>query len=229
MSSNSASDDGLPSWACDDCDQSFNAFTEVALEHKVRSHQSSCNPDSDLEWKCETCEKELEAYSEGKLRHKVNSHKGTCQAPESGRCERCGRYFEAQSKEQLQQKLEDHRSDCYEMTRHSPTKDIGIQSIPVPRSPSAYQKTEHFVARKKMRTNPEVTKDVIFKTLTQGRIIPTQNSQRYKFVNKLGGNQWCIVVHLMDKGFVKPDKKHVVLTVYEKNSHQHEKAGDLGL
>lgn len=88
----------------------------------------------------------------------------------------------------------------------------------LPRDPSAYRATDHFVYRFNNRTDPEITGDVIKAAITEGTIVPERAAAANRWVFEVGVDhvQWRLVV-----GY---DGEWRVLTAYSPQLHDAEDA-----
>ena len=94
---------------------------------------------------------------------------------------------------------------------------------PVPRDPSEYSPTKHFLQRKKYRTDPEITGDVIRETIESGTISGCGDARNgeFKFQKTIDGDEWTVVVSLEKDAFRDPERTHNVVTAFTP-AHDHD-------
>jgi len=219
----------LPNWQCDDCSKSFSAMTEDQLREKARQHLSDCDGQNDEPmWTCENCGWSVSELSEnyGELK---GEHISKCQM-QKWACKRCGQSFQAPEQQRINELSNRHESQskCYDDPTYQP--DLGdLERQEIPREPSAYRPTDHFAVRKAKRQEPPVKSDVIEKVISDGTLKTTHYKDRFFFERRIGDWTWRVLVRMHDRAFVDDSKKHHAITVYAKESDQHELADGLGL
>jgi hypothetical protein len=138
-------------------------------------------------------------------------------------CNRCGEEFYGLSGHVAQKNLEEHKDDCRVKERnHTNDARVNVKITP-PRQLDQYEYTEHFQSMLTRRDDPPVTSDVVTATVKRGVIKSTHISKRVIFEWYDADNyQWWVIAKMREAAFREPEKSHLLLTVYAKNSPAHE-------
>jgi len=101
------------------------------------------------------------------------------------------------------------------------------ETYAIPREPSAYRPTDHFMQMKRVREDPPVTGEVINNCFTEGDLADTNVSDRYKFVWKeqkpRSNDHWYLIVAVDRAAFERESRKHHALTIYVEGAHDYDR------
>lgn len=100
---------------------------------------------------------------------------------------------------------------------HGPNIAYHDFRIPVPRDPSCYAPSTHFLSRRKYRKNPSLKDWMLEDIIKEGQIHGTKVEDRYRFEKEVwseGKHRWNVVVAVRPIAYFADEQYHKILTAY---------------
>jgi hypothetical protein len=138
------------------------------------------------------------------------------------KCHRCGEEFYGLTGQSAQEKLSEHEPRCVPETSDQHNDAKYSTSIRPPRDVTQYEMSPHFHSMKTRRENPKITSDIIESTVNKGLIKNTGEADRFIFEWDSGDHLWWVIVEMRDQALRQNSEKHVALTVFARDSPDHE-------